>query len=679
MKRSLALLSSLLLALSISAQRHSVVYRPQLPGSPRLSTEIPVSGITYEGDYGGDRPRIAAGPHQALVVWSHGAVRVDASGKPLDLFPLIDNVQDVWWNGTKYVAAILRGTVISLVEIDTDGRVGAPVDLEETANANVRVAMDRNVVVYSALSPEGQFSITALIVSHGVVEKRIALGMSGFPMSRGRVVASPAGVLVLWPDNYRVIDGAGNVTGGALPRSDVDAVWNGVSWIVASAGAAGVSVFPISSDGAVGVPSLVHHTESSMTSSVYPAIGWNGSEYRILWQEFLRSGYSGGTFDLYDMRVAVNRTQIEERLLEPAIWWTDNRFVPGTEAGAIAAIDGKFIGVYPTGTPTSGSALRNLYAVNLNGGTTELLTRRAASQFLAALVATPSSARVIWSSLSDSFSASVDRNGRLGAVKNPGAKPYAAYAWNGVDTVAAWAEYSNSSNSFAIFGALLDGGGNIVSKKVLARELLPASVQQIDCNAHDCAMVWSSNEQSFFQRFTFNLTPIDQPLPIPIGFRQLSGRGDEYLLIFQWNHLIATRYAGGKLSDVTELGVDGLPVTVASKPDGWLVVAPPQAIHLDANAAIIARTELPSTVPVSATWDGRYWIAAWSDGADIHVARIAPDGTLVDQFLAAATSQSESSPIVRSAGSGLTALAYTRSTNDRVYGATWRVFVRWIE
>jgi len=130
---------------------------------------------------------------------------------------------------------------------------------------------------------------------------------------------------------------------------------------------------------------------------------------------------------------------------------------------------------------------------------------------------------------------------------------------------------------------------------------------------------------------------------------------------------------------VTELGVDGLPVTVASKPDGWLVVAPPQAIHLDANAAIIARTELPSDVPVSATWDGRYWIVAWSDGVDIHVARIAPDGTLVDQFLAAATNQSESSPIVRSAGNGLTALAYTRSTNDRVYGASWRVFVRWIE
>lgn len=677
MKRSLALLSSVLITLSISAQRHSVVYRPQLPGSPRLSNEIPVSGITYEGDFGGDRPRIAAGPHQALVVWPHGAVRVDASGKPLDLFPLIDNAQDAWWNGTKYVVAMLRGTVISLVEIDTDGRVGIPVDLEETGNANVRVAMDGNVVVYSALSPEGQFSLTALIVSHGAVAKRIALGTSDFPMSRGRVVASPSGALVLWPDNYRVIGEAGNVTGGALPRSELDAVWNGVSWIVASAGADGVNVFPISSDGAVGVASVVHRPESSMVSSVYPAIGWNGSEYRLIWQEYLRSGYSGGTFDLYEMRVAADRTRIDERLLEPAIWWTDNRFVPGTEADAIAAIDGRFIGVYPTGTPTAGSALRNLYAVNLDAGTAELLTRRAASQFLSALLATPSSARVIWSSLSDSFSASVDRNGRLGEVAQPGAKPYAAYAWNGVDTIAVWAEFFN--NSFSIFGALLDGGGNIVSKKVLVTELLPTSVQQIDCNAHDCAMVWSSNEQSFFQRFTFNLTPIDQPLPIAAGFRQLSGRGDEYLLLFQWNHLIATRYAGGKLSDVTELGVDGLPVTVASRPDGWLVVAPPRAIHLDTSAAIIARTELPSDVPVSATWDGRYWIVAWSDGADIHVARIAPDGTLADQFLAAATSQEESSPIVRSAGSGLTALAYTRRTNDRVYGATWRVFVRWIE
>ena len=283
MKRSLALLSSFLIALSVAAQRHSVVNRPRLAGSPRLSNELPVSGITYEGDFGGERPRVEAGPHQALVVWPHGAVRIGPSGKPLDVFPLIDNAQDVWWNGTKYVVAMLRGTVISLVEIDTDGRVGIPVDLEETGNANVRVAMAGNVVVYSALTPEGQHSLTALIVSQGAVAKRIPLGTSNFPMSRGRVVASPSGVLVLWPDNYRVIGDAGNFTGGgALPRSDVDAVWNGVSWIVASGGVEGVSIFPISADGTVGVPTIVHLPESSMVTSVYPAIAWNGSEYRII-------------------------------------------------------------------------------------------------------------------------------------------------------------------------------------------------------------------------------------------------------------------------------------------------------------------------------------------------------------------------------------------------------------
>jgi hypothetical protein len=191
MKHALVLLSSFLFALSISAQRHPVVNRPLLPGSPRLSTELPVSDITYEGGSGGARPRIAAGPHQALVVWSNGAARIDASGKPLDLFPLIGRAQDATWNGTTYTVVIARDTTISLVDIDTDGRVGVPIDIEHAGDPNVSVAMGGNVIVYSTLRPEGGYSLTALVVSHGMVEKRIPLGTSAYPMSRGRVVASP--------------------------------------------------------------------------------------------------------------------------------------------------------------------------------------------------------------------------------------------------------------------------------------------------------------------------------------------------------------------------------------------------------------------------------------------------------------------------------------------------------
>jgi len=196
MNRPLFLLSSLLLASIAFAQRHPVVDRPLLPGAARLSNEIPVSEITYEGGAGGERPRIAAGPHQALVVWSNGVVRLDASGTPLDLFPLIGaqwpyGPHDAAWNGTHYTVAVTRetatGIVISLVDVDPDGHVGPGVDIERIAFGSVNVAIAANdgelAVVYSRSLSDGGNSITALIVSHGVVMQRLQLGNSFERMS----------------------------------------------------------------------------------------------------------------------------------------------------------------------------------------------------------------------------------------------------------------------------------------------------------------------------------------------------------------------------------------------------------------------------------------------------------------------------------------------------------------
>jgi len=206
-------------------------------------------------------------------------------------------------------------------------------------------------------------------------------------------------------------------------------------------------------------------------------------------------------------------------------------------------------------------------------------------------------------------------------------------------------------------------------------------VRAFDCNARDCAAVWSDSAKTYFQRVAPNGSPIDQPLELATGFAGLKGRGDEYLLIFRWAYgLYATRWADGKLNDAVDLQTTSTSlITIASKPDGWLVVAPPAAIRLDANAQVEGRSELPVSVNVSAAWDGRDWIIVWDGDGDVDAVRMHPDGTFDAPFTVAATKDPELQSVVRSAGNGLSAVEYARYTNDRVYGVSLRVFVRWIE
>jgi hypothetical protein len=262
---------------------------------------------------------------------------------------------------------------------------------------------------------------------------------------------------------------------------------------------------------------------------------------------------------------------------------------------------------------------------------------------------------------------SIDVHGRRGETRS-GVVP-GLLAFDGVDVVAL-----SVSGSQLLFTVLDRSQATIATGSDL-------SPRAFDCNAHDCAAAWFDGSKNWFQRIAFDGTPIGDPLELATGFMGLSGRDDEYLLVFRWDsNLYATRWADGKLSGVTDLHADARGIAIASKPDGWLVVASPAVIRLDANAQVLGRNTL-FTVDEhpSATWDGRDWIVAWDADGDIRAARIHDDGTMDAAFDVAATSDQEHAPVVRSAGNGRTAVAYTRSTDDRIYGVTTRVFVRWIE
>src|SRR5947207_6234359 len=220
MKCSLIFLCSLVLTTSLLAQRRAAVQRPFDAGAPRLSAEFPVSGVTYVPGSLGNRPRIAAGPHQALVIWSNGAVRVDELGHPIDSTPILSGhlpwgPQDVVWTGDEYLAVMTRWTgskvAISLVRIGTDGHAGFPIDLETPADPNVNAAMAMNgdelAIAYTTRTNSGMYVAKALIVSRitFTVTQRLDLGAATAPMSSGRVVASLSGYLVLTPKHFNLI------------------------------------------------------------------------------------------------------------------------------------------------------------------------------------------------------------------------------------------------------------------------------------------------------------------------------------------------------------------------------------------------------------------------------------------------------------------------------------------
>jgi len=700
MSLSRALLVPVLFAGSlVLAQHRPAVQRPVDPGSARLTTELPVSDITYEGGYFGEYPRIAAGPGQALVVWSNGAVRVDESGKPLDVLPLIhgrgypEGPQDVAWSGTRYVVATtsLSGSdlTINLTEITTDGHVLPSVEIDHPFDPNVSVALgangDQTLVAYSVRHNDGRFDVNALLVEAGAVVRRFTLATNTDLPFPGRVVASPYGFLVLWPRNYRFIDTSGNVAGGSLPQSSADAVWNGNAFMVAASDAGGLTMFPIYPNAVVGTSTVVHPAVP-LRDVVNPAIAWNGEEYAVLWQEFIFAGRAGGSYDLYASRVSPSLSVVDESLLKKTIRFAVLRFVPRSDSDAIAAIGNAFIPVWGSGIPTSGGGVRTIYDSRLDvfEQNTQLLSRRAAAQQIEGLVVQDDSARVFWNQSNATLTSSIDGNGRRGSTSTLPVKNYAAFTPAGASAVAAWSEGTTGANAIVV--TFINEGGQADAPKTLVQSPTFIAVNTISCNDNDCATVWrqydenNSNERDFFQRFTFNGVMLGEPLQLAPGLIQLSGRGDEYLLVFRWADLVATRYADGKLSDVTDLQADApYGVTIAASPGGWLVSAAQALIHLDSKAAIDWRAELPVTTSVSLAWDGYYWIAAWPQDGDIRAGRIRADGSIRDIFPAAATAETESHPVLRSNGNGLTALAYTRTTDDRVYGITSRAFVRWID
>lgn len=658
----------------------------------RISAEYPVSDVAYVHAVGGARPRIAAGPHQALVVWSKGMVRVDELGRPIDPVPIITGQspwgpQDVVWAGDEYLVTLTRwngsNVVLSLMRVGVEGHAGPPIDLETPADPNVYAAMaidgDELAIAYTTLTNSGDSLAHALIVSRSTftVTKRIELGTAAAPMSAGRVVASPSGYLVLTPKHFDLIGLHGNgITSGALPQWGLDAVWNGAEYIVAAADYGGLLVYPMSSNGTIGASRVVDEAFHALT----PAIAWNGSEYRIVWQDETRlsfSGYVNGTFDLMAARIAADLTTLEKSVLQKQVWSTDYRFVPAPDALAIAAAGATFIPVWMGGAPVV-FAERDVYDASLGSLTfvPQLVSHRAEGQSSPALVATPQLVRVFWwEDNAGVTTTSIDASGRRGSVKSNVTQNSPIVAFNGVDTIALWNTPTN------VYVTVFDATANVVAQTKLATSI-DVQLRAFDCNANDCAAVWSDNAGTYFQRVAPNGSPIDRPLPLAIGFAGLKARGNEYLLVFAWAHdLFATRWADGKLSDVTDLqaAAASYEFAMASKPDGWLVIAGKDAIRLDANAQIEGRSELPVNINTSATWDGRDWIIAWNAGGDIDAVRMHPDGTLDTPFAVAATPNEESAPVVRSAGDGLTAVAYWRYTNDRTYGVTTRVFVRWID
>lgn len=683
MKRSLVFLCAVALTTSVLAQRRAV----QLPS--RISAEFPVSNITYVPGAMGVRPRIAAGPHQALVIWSNGAVRVDELGHPLDPIPMISGLfpwgpQDVVWTGDEYLVVLARwiGTsvAISLVRIGTGGHTGPFIDLETPADPNVNVAMAMNgdelAIVYTTRTSSGTFVANALFVSRTTftITHRLDLGAATASMASGRVVASPSGYLVLTPKHFDLIGLHGNgVSSGAFPQTDLDAVWNGAEYVIAAADYDGVVTYPMSSSGVIGDSRVVHVAFHSLA----PAIAWNGAEYRIVWQDETRlsfSGYVNATFDLFAARIAADRTPLEETRLQKKIWSTDYRFTPGPDGDALAAVGTTFVPVWT-------AAQRIVYDGSLGSGelpgafAPELVSRAAQPQSGAGLVATPESARVFWFETDAVLTTSIDPLGHRGSAKSLTAALYPPIiAFNGVDTVALW------STGTSVYVTVIDAAGDVVTQTTLATSA-GMHVRAFDCNAHDCAAVWNDDAKTYFQRVSPNGSPIDGPLELTTGFIGLSGRDDEYLLLFNWaRNLFATRWADGKLSDVTDLQTNVTSAAIASNADGWLVVAAPTVIRLDAQAQIQSRANLPTVDPyASATWDGRDWIIVWDADGDIDAARMHPDGTLDVPFFVAATKDQEHAPIVRSAGNGLSAVAYWRYTNDRIYGLSLRVFVRWID
>ncbi len=699
MSRSRFLLVPFLIATSAAlAERHQAAERPIAPGAPRLTAELPVSEVTYDRGYSGDHPHIAAGPNQALVIWSNGVVRVDSNGAPLDVLPLMhgagypEGPQDVAWNGSSYTVATTHfdskdNLVIGLVNVDVDGRVSPTIDLDRAANPNVRVAVavsgERTAVVYYVARNDGNADMIALLVEKGVVVQRITLATDG-PWSSPRVVASPYGFLVLWIQNFRLIDSNGNVLGGTLKQTYSDAVWNGNAFMAASSESGALTMFPIFPNGAVGASTVIHPATTLLMDVVNPAIAWNGTEYGVLWQQFNRTG-RGGTYDLRSARVSTSLTVVEESSLRQSIWYTDSRFVPPADSDAIASIHQTFIPVWGSGIPTSGGGVRTIYTSTLSDfdQNARLISQTAAAQQIQGLVAQAGSARVFWYQNDRFLTSTVAPNGRRDAASAVQVGNFALFAWNGFETVAASNGGTQGANT--ILATFIDEDGVAGISRTLVQSPTYVSVTSLSCNDDDCALVWrqydanNGNPRDFFQRFTFNGVPIGEPLQLAAGFMQMSGRANEYLLVFRWAGLFATRYADGKLSDVTDLQSNATAVAIAAKPDGWLVGAAPLVIRLSANAAIEGRTELPATTPVSLAWDGRFWIAAWMSNDDIRAARIRADGTIAGEFLAAGTAENELNPVLRSNGNGLTALAYTRTTDDRLYGISSRVFVRWID
>jgi hypothetical protein len=670
---------------------------------------------------------------------------VDSAGQPLDPVPLLGSnpgdpssftPQDVVWDGSQYVVVGKQGigtsqTTIRLFPIRDDGRFGSAVDIvvadEVSAVAAAASGSDIALVYSSKAAAQNGSTVIATIVHNGQVGDRWTLGSSDDykAMATGRVIGSPAGFLVLWPHNFRILARNGAMTsGGALAESDLDATWNGSSYAVVGADPAGITLFTVSAEGVVGASTTVH---TSTYAPRLPSIAWSGAEYRVIWNEATSMNpccsvpWAWATYDLIGARIDANFHPISEAVLVSAVAQTGG-YLPPPDSLTIRWTGTSFLSVWTTGPVDSTSILRDVYdfalpptsmptQASISAGA-QLISHRAEMQLPLAVAATPDGARVFWSSESGHMTGSIDVLGRHGA---PTTLPFTAApmarsaAWNGVDFV-----LSGYLPSQQMAVGLVDRAGTLVRTAQYSAGGRSRIAQAIACNTSDCAIVWAETDATdvasgFFQRIASDGSPIDQPVPLPALPVALSGGGNEYLIAMTSGdavkHYFAARYADGKLQDSTQIW-EGFAssITAASRPDGWLVVLIPlrvtpnsvvHAVHLDSTAAVTRTTDIvfPPQLYVDttvATWDGRDWIVLWQQpktytNNDLFAARIATDGTLLDPgdaqpgFPLAARDSGEDSPMISSIGNGLTAVAYRRFTNDQTYGLSTRVFVRWID
>jgi hypothetical protein len=745
----LLLFAAILATSQAYAQRRPVVQRPVDPGLPRISSEYPVADVLYgPTNTRNVQPAVAAGPDQSLVVWSGPsyteAARVDASGRVLDKTPLVLPGQPLYpsgviWDGRHYLVVTASASesvwIVRLVGVSTEGRIDLTAEVarvsEEVVDLSIARQASGELAIACATRPPGGYGrgildLTLFMVgSDGRFMQSLSLGTMTGGAETVRLAASPTAYLAVWGGGAALVGDHG-ATMKLLPLppyTTADATWNGTDFTIVTADATAVRMFHLLGSGEITPSTIVH---SSPSLAWFPALAWNGTEYRVLWKELGTTSVSYGhsSYDLHAARVAPSGVVLDDRVL--SISTDDNsRYLDVIDRPAVAAQDSGWLLAWTrlTNQPPVGTG--DAYVLKLSTeeepsvgdvvARQQLLSGRALWESAPALTVTSGAARVIWSEGTQTRTAAIDPAGHRSADSSVPAGDSVLVAGSDSGTVIVSRELDPPHR----FMGVLIGHEGIAGTQFPIVSSLPSDtyVNQIAlaCGTNDCAVAYRTIVGSaadtmthHFQRFTPAGTMIDaQPIDIPAGLVGLSARGDEYLMAF-WsptNELVVSRFATGKLSDVTRLAAGMLNApsfAVASNSTGWFVawmdytatgLRRISAFRVAADGGLQGETDLVFPAGailnnMSATWDGRDWLVAWSQTgllSDVYAARVAPDGTLLDfrngspGFGVAATVNGEYTPVIGSAADGLTAVAYVRAPTEQRYGETSRVFVRWID